>query len=192
MNPYYMPVDFSYDPKPLCEVAELYLTPDYEDLLECAGYSQAFTEEYFRVISDDGTEQSICRLFFNKIPQDFRHLEVFSDMAKLFSDLPHHRDPEYLYNNTYLFRIRGSLPAHRDTRSVGFNLPLRGYSEPCYWYADDGKTIVCEATYTGATLVNVHVNHGCHTNQTERLLFTVGGFDQDFPEVRDKLPERTQ
>ena len=189
-NNFYKNIDFDYDPEPLLEVAELYLTPDYEDLLECAGYSQAFTEEYFKVIAEDGTEQSICRLFFHKIPADYRHLEVFSDMAKLFYKLPEHSDPEYLYNNTYLFRIRGSLPAHRDTRSVGFNLPLTGYSEPCYWYSDQSEDVICETRYTGATLVNVHVKHGCHTNQGERLLFTVGGFDQDFPEVRDLLPER--
>ena len=125
-------------------------------------------------------------LFFTDLPEDFRHLEIFKDLCKLFANTNttrQHHDLGHLYYWSYFFKTSGPLMPHVDRRACAFSIPLYGATDPVSWYEDDGKTVLMQYIYDGPTLINTSIKHGCVENTGVRLFFQIGGFAEPFKKI---------
>ena len=181
--------DFYWDRQILEHIADTYLTPEYRDLQQC------YTDDDYLPVSgyrEYTTETEYCRwcmLFLKDLPEDFSDIQLVKDLAELFSCCESQSTPEKVYNNLFLFDIWGELPYHIDNppRSFGFNIPIKGCSEPTSWWCDQSDTMLHQADFSGAGMINTEVLHGCPGNTGQRLFLSLGRFYESLTDVRHTL-----
>jgi hypothetical protein len=196
--------NFEYDIDTLLEISDEYYKPKYSGI-------HRLSKQPTR-----NSEHSPHRLmFFNDLPEDFRHLPLISDIAELFSNVGSQSDGvEGIYKRLFFFNVQDQLEFHIDDgddyavdpelglnhsgtpyagpngptgRSFGFNLPIRGCDRPTCWMDKFDGDIICEHYYTSPALINTEQIHGCPGNQGERLFLSLGGFYESLRDVKHQL-----
>ena len=189
MNNFYLPVEFEYDAKPLLELAEKYLIPDYHDCQDCIrDDTYNFQPGYHERIDDLGASHRTCMLRLHKLPEDVSDLTIITDLCRLFKNTEKHCNPDHVFQYLYFFNIAGVLPVHCDLRTVGFNIPLSGVDAPVTWHDHNGVEIA-RYTYQGPTLINTQINHGSLSNTGDRLFLSLGGFSEPFKDICEAISE---
>jgi hypothetical protein len=188
MNNYFKKIDFKYNRKSLIDIADKHLDSATEGYVDSDGNQVSYGSFY------DNNEKSDAKLpttlFFTDMPEDFRHLEIFKDLCKLFANTNTNKklhDIDHLYYYAQFFKVSGPLLPHADERTCAFTIPLYGVTHPVCWYEDDGETMLEKYIYDGPTLINTSIKHGCMDNTGVRLFFQIGGFAEPFKEIAEAI-----
>ena len=174
--------NFEYDRELLAEIADRYLTPEYDHL--------------HSISAIEGRYNCVMRL--EALPEDFNDLPLISDLAELFSSVTSQRGAREIYKRLSFFKIIDSLEFHIDNgedyagaiagRSMAFNLPIRGCCDaPTVWLDKFGGNIMHEHRWRGPALISTEHVHGSPDNQGERLFLTLGGFYESITDVKNLL-----
>lgn len=197
--------DFESDTETLLAIADRYFQPEYEHIQRQGG-------------PRPNPEHKNCIIHLCDIPEDLIDLPIVQDCVDFFSGIESQQGTKrQLFERLFFFNIVGPLEDHIDSpddyidtgtrglvdngagrgwagpigqnsRSIAFNIPLRGCTEvPTIWKYTWKGDVIHEHHYTGPALINTEYIHGVPDNQGQRLLFSLGGFYERLTDVRDQL-----
>ena len=175
---YYKKINIDYDKQMLTQIADSYMHLAQDGFTDHSGKYVTYASVAEKL---GANSYSVKSLYLKDIPDDFMHLPLFEDLAKIFK-----RTKEDIYKYAQYFIIEGSLSPHVDKRTAAFTIPLKGVDSPIVWYdADDN--ILDSYTYEGPTLIDTNTKHGALDNSNLRLHFQIGGFSKPFSEIVENL-----
>ena len=175
---YYSKINIDYDKQQLLDIADKFMHLAKDGFTDSKGNYVTYSSVAERL---GANSYSVESLYFKDMPEDFKHLKIFSDIAKIFK-----RDLDNVYEFAQYFIIEGSLSPHVDKRTAAFTIPLRGVDTPVVWY-DDNNNILDSYLYEGPTVIDTNPKHGAEDNKHHRLHFQIGGFTKPFSEILEDL-----
>jgi hypothetical protein len=129
--------------------------------------------------------------FLRNFDEDYRSAELFKKLKDLFVVDSQYRKDDWIYNQSQISVVPGSLPPHIDQRKCALSIAISEIKTPVYWYQkrDDSKHI-CSYDYSSPiTLINTSILHGSPNNDSVRIFFQIGGFREDFSYVVSNLKQ---
>ncbi len=170
---YYHKIGLQYNKQQLLDIADKYMHLAKDGFTDNKGNYFPYKKEH-----------NISSVYFKDIPEDFKSLNIFSDLSIILK-----RKIDDLYEFAQYFKIEGSLSPHNDKRTAAFIIPLRGVDTPVVWY-DDNDNILDTYLYEGPTLIDTSTKHGVLDNLNERLHFQIGGFNDPFSDIIEDISHK--
>jgi hypothetical protein len=159
---------------------------------ECQ-YNINVKRKWFRgnseIMDTQGVTYSTTKLYFRDLPEDYRNLDIFSELSHIFRNTRDHCDPDFLYESAFYLRFLGGIPAHCDVMPVAFNLAISGTEQGLDFYNTDCDTpqthdVITTLHYEApAILLNAYQPHGSVSSQTERIVIAVRDFTESWEEI---------
>lgn len=175
---FYKKIDIAYNKQQLLDIADKYMHLKQDGFTNANGQYITYASVAEKLGANSYKVES---LYFRDMPEDYRHLTIFKDLAKKFN-----RDIDDIYKYAQYFIIEGSLSPHVDKRTAAFTIPLRGVDTPVVWYSDNDEELD-RYLYEGPTLIDTNTKHGAVDNTEVRMHFQIGGFSTPFAEIIENL-----
>lgn len=121
--------------------------------------------------------------FLRDAQEDYRSQRIFQKIADLFVPESPHSVLEHVYHWSQISTVPNNLPAHSDVRKAVVSIPIVMFTSPIIWYDDNDNELERYHYENTATLINTEIRHGSPDNETRRIFFQVGGFQEPFEKI---------
>lgn len=131
--------------------------------------------------------------FLKNSKTDYSTNIIFKKLANIFVNSSQYAKIEFIYLNSQISLVPAQLYPHIDKRKCVISIPLYPLTA-VFWYQSkeiDNKVVyeeIMQYQYCHeAAILNTNILHGIPANQSPRLFFQVGGFQENITDVINQI-----